>query len=136
MNKRNTYLLIAGILNLATAMIHLFAGQIDLIHPLMESELDIQIRTELLGAWHIVSVVLLGSSYMLIRQGLGSLQNQLLSKTIAWAYILFSIVFILSSLYTHTFAPQWILLLPIGILVLLGVKHGDGKKPFQSFLQF
>ena len=122
MKKRNTYLLIAGILNLATAIIHLWGGQMDLINPLMESGLDIQIRTELLGVWHIVSVILFGSAYILIQQGLRKMPNPQLTRIIGWAYILFALVFILSSLFTLTFAPQWILLLPIGLLAILGAK--------------
>ena len=62
MKTKNTYLIIAGVLTLFTAFLHLIGGQIDLINPLFKSNLENQIQTELLGVWHMVTIILFASS--------------------------------------------------------------------------
>lgn len=117
--NRNIYWIIAGVLNALTALIHLIGGQIDLVQPLLNSGLTMQAKAEWLGVWHVVSVLLFASSYVLLKGGLNtSKSNPDLIHLIGILYVLFSVVFILSSFYTKMFAPQWVLLLPIGLLSL------------------
>ncbi len=118
------YWIIAGTINLFTALLHTFGGQIDLVNPLLDSNLNIQSKTEWLGVWHIVTVILFVSSYYLIKYGLNKINSSLqVIQLIGILYLLFSFAFIISSLYTTEFAPQWILLLPIGVLSLIGIKY-------------
>lgn len=124
MTKRNRYLIIAGIINSFTALLHTVAGQMDLVNPLMEGNLSTQSKTEWLGVWHMVTVILFVSSYYLIKNGFNSTKGKSdVFQLIGILYILFSAAFIISSLYMTVFAPQWILLLPIGVLSLIGAKH-------------
>jgi len=131
MKKRNTYWIIAGIINAFTALLHFIAGQIDLVNPLLESNLSIQSKTEWLGAWHIVTIILFVSSFYLLKNGLNnSKSNSELVQLIGILYVLFSAVFIISSLYMTVFAPQWIVLLPIGLLSLIKTNQENKKYTF------
>jgi uncharacterized membrane protein len=122
--NRNIFWIIAGIINLFTALLHVIAGQIDLVKPLLESDLSFQLKTEWLGVWHMVTAILFVSSYYLLKNGLKNTEKS--SDTIqliAIVYIFFSLAFVISSLYNNVFAPQWILLLPIGVLSLIKKNH-------------
>ncbi len=120
--KRNIYLIIAGVINLFTAFIHVIAGQFDLVDPLIESALNQQIKTEWLSVWHIITVTLFLSAFYLLRQGIKPSKNDTkqLIQFIGFLYTLYAFVFVICSLFMSKFAPQWILLLPIGILAILG----------------
>ena len=56
---KNRYLIIAGILNLMTFFLHLIGGQVDLVNPMMETSLSLEKSTQLVGAWHMVTIILL-----------------------------------------------------------------------------
>lgn len=122
MKTRNYYLLIAGIICLFTALLHTLAGQIDLVEPMMTSSLQEQTKTELLGVWHMVTVVIFVAAYILLRNGWKPRENQgALLKGIAYLFLAFGGVFIGVSLFRGVLAPQWILCLPIGGLALRGI---------------
>lgn len=123
MKAKNLFLLIAGVLNLFTAFVHLIGGQLSLVNPMLASSMTTQQQAEWLGGWHIISIVLLLTSLPLIRAGLKPMRHSTdLLIFIGWLYVLFAAVFVGASLYMNILAPQWILLLPIGILTLLGAK--------------
>lgn len=114
---------IAGILSLITACVHLILGQLDLVHPLINSNLEIQIVGEFIGVWHIVTILLFYTAYLLIKigfKGFDDAQKSLL-QFIGWLYILAAIPFMISSIWFSVFALQWILLLPIGVLTIYGL---------------
>ena len=116
-----TQLKIAGLLNLLTALVHTILGQQDLVTPLLVSELDNQVRAEWMGAWHMITLLLFFTSYVILKSGFGSHQQLPLQtlKTIGWIYVLSGLPFIVSSIYFSVLAPQWILIIPIGLLLVL-----------------
>jgi len=124
MKTKNTFLIISGLINLFTFLLHVIGGQISLINPLLDSNLELQIKTELLGVWHMVTIILFVTSIILLYLGFKQnkkLNIQLLSF-IGYLYILFSIPFIIISIIYGLLVPQWILLLPIGVLTIFGIK--------------
>jgi len=124
MKTKNIYLIIGGIINLFTAFLHLIGGQITLIKPLNDSNLELQVKTELLGVWHMVTIILFLTSFLLLYFGFKqgkSLPKELI-KFIGYIYILFSVSFIILSIINSQLAPQWTLLLPIGVLALIGIR--------------
>jgi len=121
MKTRNYHLITAGIINLFTALLHTIGGQLDLINPMLSSSLNISEKTQLLGVWHMVTVILFSSSLLLLYYAFNK-KDRILIRVIGYLYILLSIPFIVISLLYGTLVPQWILLLPIGILSILGVK--------------
>jgi len=125
--KRN-YLKVAGIINLVTAMVHLVAGQIDLVVPLVNSNLEIQAKGEFVAVWHMITILLFLTAFLLLKAGFGKSQDPTPLKSIGMLYILFGIPFIFSSIWFSIFAPQWILLMPIGIFTLLGIRKVQPNK--------
>jgi len=124
---KNGYIFSAGVICAITALIHTIGGQLDLVTDLLNSNMDKQAQTEWLGAWHMVTVVLFTFAYYLLKAGRTESDkiNAGLLNAIAIQCILFSIVFIVASIVMQVFAPQWTLLLPIGILILLGLKKSN-----------
>ena len=122
----NTWIFSAGIFGLLTSCIHLFAGQMEPIRPLLQSDLADIPKATLLACWHMVSATLVLSGFVLTYVGwfnLNSYQNVVIG--ISASFIIFSVVFIgvgwyFFNLKTFTKLPQWVLLLPIGILGLIG----------------
>ena len=122
----NIWIFIAGIIGLFTFFVHLFAGQIDPVRPFLKSDLPDIPKATLLGCWHMVSVTLLISGLVLTYAGwfnLSSLQNIVIGISVS--FLIFSLVFITVGWYffkSQVFLklPQWILLLPIGTLGLVG----------------
>jgi len=111
-------------MNLFTAFLHLIGGQIDLVNPLLDSSITTQQKGELTGAWHIVTILLFFTAFIILQSGFKNkdLQNSQQLKSLAIFYILSGVPFIAISVWLGIFAPQWILLMPIGILLLLGLQ--------------
>ncbi len=122
--KRNVYWLIAGGINFFTAILHTLGGQMSLVNPLIESNISAQAKAEWFGAWHMVTIILFFTSYLVIKNGLQNVQNRQteLIKYIGYLYIALAFPFIVSSILHSLLAPQWILLLPIGFLIYCGTK--------------
>ncbi|CAH9061668.1 hypothetical protein PSECIP111951_02536 [Pseudoalteromonas holothuriae] len=122
----NVWILLSGITALITSLIHIFAGQIDPIKPFLNSELPDIPKATLLGCWHIVSLVLVISGVTLTYIGWFNrieLQNVVLGLSIT--FVAFSLVFLAVGWFffgykTFFKLPQWVLLLPIGVLGLIG----------------
>lgn len=121
---KKIYIKLAGIINLITGLVHLIAGQMDLVNPLINSNLSVQQRAEWIGVWHIVTIFLLFTSYLFLRAGFVEVSNSNLQqlKPYAVLYMLIGLPFIVSSIYFSVLAPQWILLMPIGTLLLIGLR--------------
>lgn len=123
----NTWVFAAGIVSIFTSIVHIFAGQVDPVKPFLKSNLPDIPKATLLGCWHIVSTILVTSGFVLSYIGwfnLGLYQNIVIGISIS--FVIFSCVFITVGWYFfkyHTFVklPQWTLLLPIGVLGLVGV---------------
>lgn len=121
--KKNIPILIAGVIMAFTSILHLTGGQVDHVEPLMASELDPTDKTVLLGVWHMVTVALLIMSYWLIKQGLKPVVESYDAMLfIALLNLLFALVFIVVSIVRGVFAPQWILFLPMSLLILFGLR--------------
>ena len=124
MKPKNLFLILSGMLNLFTFFLHLIGGQISLIKPLLNSNLDLQIKTELLGVWHMVTIILFITSVILLYIGFNQRKKIFIELLIfiGYLYIFFSLPFIIISILYGLLVPQWILLLPIGIGTMIGVK--------------
>ncbi len=122
----NTYLLSAGAIGLLTSTAHIVGGQQTLIRPFLQSNLADDVKGCLLVCWHMISAYLLLSACLYLYAGFNhSPDRTLLLDALSASYILFTALFI--AIGSHFFGPrtlvklpQWILLLPIGTLGLLG----------------
>lgn len=121
---RNNYHLAAGIIYLFSAVLHLIGGQLALVNPLLDSELDLQVRTEWLGAWHIITVMLFYFGYILLKNGLRyQTKDESLIKAIGVLSALFCLSFLGAGLWLQCHAPQYILFAPVVILIYFGFKN-------------
>lgn len=127
---KKIYIKIAGIINLLGAILHTIGGQMELVNPLLDSNISIQQKSELTAAWHIVTILLFLTSYIILKVGFlkGSNQKKEQLKSIAVLYILSGIPFIITSYIYNTNAFQWILLMPIGFLLFIGLQKSSIKK--------
>ncbi len=124
MNSRNKFWIIAGILNLLTFLLHLIGGQLDLVNPMVNSSLSIERSSQLVGAWNMVSIILLATSYVLLSAGFGKKYstNTEMIKSVGYLNLSFCFPFIIAGFYYGLFVPQWIFFLPIGVLTIIGLK--------------
>jgi len=120
-HMKNKYLLIAGILCMVTAFLHLISGQASLVSPLLISNTTDQVKGEWIGVWHMVTIILFYSAWILLRPFQSS-QVELL-KFLGKSFIAFGLVFVMTSLYFGLLTPQFILLIPIGVLILMEVNR-------------
>ncbi len=119
---KNYYWFWGGLITLFTAVLHTVGGGVALVGPLLNSSLDIQTKTELHSVWHLITVLLFATAYVILvncRKQKAE-DTALVIRYISYLFMLFGLVFILVSLYHMTFAPQWILFFPIGLLLILG----------------
>lgn len=121
---KNNYWIIAGGLNLFVFFLHLIGGQTELVNSMLNTDLSVDIKSQWVGAWHMVTIILFGTSLILLLAGFNKKYstNTDLLKLIGYLNLLFCLPFILSGFYYGILVPQWILFLPIGILIIIGLK--------------
>ena len=130
MKTKNRYLIIAGILNLMTFFLHLIGGQVDLVNPMMETSLSLEESTQLVGAWHMVTIILLVTSGVLLSAGFGKKysNNIEMLKSIGYLNLFFCLPFLIAGFYYGLLVPQWIFFLPIGALTMMGLNKSEYLK--------
>jgi len=124
MKARNKYWITAGVLNLITFFLHLIGGQLDLVNPMLETSLSVEKSAQLVGAWNMVTIILIATSYILLSAGFGKKYsaNMELIKMVGYLNLSFCLPFIIAGFYYGLLVPQWIFFLPIGIFILIGLK--------------
>lgn len=123
MKSKNNYLIIAGVLNILTFFLHLIGGQLDLVNPMIDTSLSIEKSSQLVGAWNMVTIMILATSYILLSAGFGKKysENTEMLKLIGYLNLSFCFPFIIAGFYYGLLVPQWIFFLPIGILTIIGL---------------
>jgi hypothetical protein len=124
----NPWLLAAGTLAAVTAAIHIIAGHVVRVVPLLGSSLEVVPKRTLHAVWHMVSADLVLSAAALCY--LGALEpdgHRLLAYFIAVLFVSYATVFLFIAMsigWPHLLLrlPQWMLLLPIGVLSGLGAR--------------
>ncbi len=130
----NRPLLVATLIATFTAILHAFGGTPEIEGPLLQSNMPQEVGLMLLACWHMVTAAL---TLTAISLGL-ALRNPnptSLAKVtlISYLWLSFGGVFILIDLLyagPHMLLqlPQWVLLLPVGILGLWGVNTANQQQ--------
>lgn len=122
--QKNVYWIIAGFVNLGIFLLHLIGGQLELVNPLLNSNLSKVVISQWTGAWHMVSIVILATSTVLLLAGFNKKyqENLELIKFCGYLNFAFCIPFICASLYFDLFVSQWILFLPVALFANIGIK--------------
>lgn len=112
-------LLSASLINLTVAVVHIVIGEMAVVAPLLASDAPDLVQATLHAAWHMISVVLLLSSFALFR---ASREDGVdpdagaLPTYIGVQYIALALVFVVASVVYGQAFIQILMLLPIGIL--------------------
>jgi hypothetical protein len=130
----NRPLLAATLLAAITAALHTFGGTQEIEGPLLQSNMTQEVSLMLLACWHFVTAAL---TLTAIALGLAIRKpnpKSMASVTlISYLWLSFGTVFILIDLLyagPHMLLqlPQWVLLLPVGVLGLWGVNTANNQQ--------
>jgi hypothetical protein len=121
----NRLLFVAALLAAFTSVVHIFAGGVDVVSPLIASSMAGEPKLTLYAAWHMVSVVLAMSAAALF---FGSFPRyayaaRYLVLFVSALWCAFGVVFLVVAAVQPENSwllklPQWALLLPVGLLGL------------------
>lgn len=124
MNKR---LALASIVAALATAVHFFAGSNDVATPRLASGLPDEVPLTLYAAWHMVSALLGSSAVVLARAARPRYRSRMRAavRLVAFLWLASSAVFLVvaatqpgEGLFLEL--PQWILLLPVGLLAWWG----------------
>lgn len=131
----NRPLIIAAFLAAVTAAIHIFAGGADVAAPLLASSMAEEPKLTLYAVWHMASVALTLSAVALF---VGSLPRHAQASRYLVLFVsalwgAFGVVFLVVVAMQPDSGwllklPQWILLLPVGVLGLWAHRSGSALK--------
>ncbi|MGC5038692.1 MULTISPECIES: hypothetical protein [unclassified Streptomyces] len=121
----NGWLLTAGVVAAATTLVHLTAGGRSVVRPLLGSAMAAEPRRTLHVVWHMVTADLLLSSVVLLVSAFAAAPSTPLVRFMAAQYLAYAAVFLVVALAADwprplLRLPQWMLLLPVGVLALVG----------------
>ncbi|MEV0945258.1 hypothetical protein [Rhodococcus sp. NPDC049939] len=122
----NGMLLAAGVTAAGVAVIHLVAGHADVVRPLLASTLAQVPKRTMHSVWHLVSADLVFAAAALVYLGLVQPEGtRLVGLLLAAHFAAYAGVFLAITLTfdgsSRLFRlPQWLLLLPVAVLALLG----------------
>jgi hypothetical protein len=123
----NGWLLTAGAIAAATTLIHATAGGRSIVRPLLGSAVAAEPKRTLHVVWHMVTADLLLSSIALLALAFADAPSTALVLFIAAQYLAYAVVFLIITLAADwprplLQLPQWMLLLPVGVLALIGTR--------------
>jgi hypothetical protein len=123
----NKLLVTASALAAFTAVLHTFGGTPEIETPLLHAPLAPHISLLLYACWHLVTIALALSAleFFISAKPEHAVQSHYMALFISFMWIGFGLVFVVvdiaySGLAMLLTLPQWILLIPIGLLGLWG----------------
>ena len=124
MNIANYWWLGAGVMAIFCAFVHLIAGHYDPVRPFLLTNMKTSVKSTMYACWHMVTIVLFSSGVWLIFSAYKP-NMDIGVMFISVQYILFALLFLWVAWRLHLpnllfSLPQWILLLPVGVLGLIG----------------
>lgn len=136
--KTNRLLLVSGLIAAFTAALHTFVGTPEIQEPLLGSAIPQPVSLLLYACWHLVTVTLVFSALALIWSARAKNRTSAgaLPRFVSWLWLLFGLVFVAVALVFSgpsglLVLPQWALLIPVGILGLLGDRKRAPGAVFQ-----
>ena len=122
----NWLIISSGVLASITAFFHIFSGGREVAGPLLASTTKEEVKLTMYACWHLVSISLGVSSLALLANGIGFYDSPALIVFISLLWLLYGIVFLAVTLHIAKPKglfrfPQWTILIPVGLLGLLGV---------------
>ena len=123
----------AGLLAAFTAAVHVFAGTPEVMPTLRAVPPAVGLL--LLACWHLASVTLAASAAALLWSArcAARAEARVLARWVATIWLLFALVFLAVAI-AHwgwdgiAVLPQWVLLLPVGVLALSGARRAGAAR--------
>jgi len=129
----NKILLTTALFAAFTAALHTFGGTPEIETPLLQAPLAPEISLLVFACWHLVTAALTLSTigFFISATPKHAVQSHYMALFISTMWILFGLVFVIVDI-TYVGLPmlfklpQWILLIPIGVLGLWGCSRVKG----------
>ncbi|MFE6199256.1 hypothetical protein [Streptomyces sp. NPDC057838] len=123
----NGWLLTAGGIAAVTTLVHATAGGRSVVRPLLGSTVAAEPKRTLHVVWHMVTADLLLSSIALLVLAFAAAPSTWLVVFIAAQHLAYATIFLVITLSADwprplLQLPQWMLLLPVAVLALLGTR--------------
>lgn len=125
----NRILMLASLLAAATAAIHVFVGGADIATPLLASALESEPKLVLYACWHGASAAFVLSALALLigaLPGHAAASRYLIAAVSIWWLSLGGVFLAIIATQPGEgllwLMPQWVLLLPVGLLGLLSLR--------------
>ncbi len=131
MFQKNIFWIIAGLLNLAAALIHMFPKQEAFIDPILAtSQLKNAVVSEIFGVWHMVTVLLFLTTFFLLMKGFSGEkpQNTEGACLVGILFFVLTLPYIAVFEMFRNFVPFGFLFLLMGIFVFIGVYREKKNK--------
>jgi hypothetical protein len=135
----NKALLLASVLATAVTAIHVIAGGNDVAAPLLASQLAEGVRLTLYAVWHMASVLLGASALTLGWAALPgrSAPAESAVRLVALLWVASGIAFLVVGITQPGDGlllklPQWLLLIPVGVLAWLGANNSSKPTPLRG----
>ena len=124
-NPMNWLILASAFIAGATTLIHALVGGREVAAPLLRSQVSEEVRLTMYACWHMVTAALGLTSIALLLVGLELIKENSLAQFLGILWLLFAFVFLFVTMVLANPRgwfrfPQWTLLLPVGVLALLG----------------
>lgn len=131
-HSRNGYFLAAAAITGLATLIHGIGGEIVNMRPMLAADLDPTTQIEIWGVWHGYTILLAGSTWMLLQMAAGRPPSTDLSKLLVGFYLLNGLVwlgFVIATAPDNLLnTPQWFILLLVGALIVLGERRNTQKE--------
>lgn len=117
------WLYAASVLSALTFFVHVLGGGKSAARPLLDSELENEVKYTNYYCWHIVTIVIgaMAICFFLSASSTASVDLAILSSALALAFAIWSGALTILKRQSVLALPQWILFLPIAIMGFLGL---------------
>jgi len=117
----NRLMFASGVVVAGTAVVHLVAGQIDPVRPLLAATMNESSKWTLHACWHLVSADLVLAAAVLVYLARNDDPGIAAPRLISAHFLAYGLVFIVIGLTSAgprglVVLPQWVLLLPVAAL--------------------
>ena len=129
---RNRYFIAAGLFGLFTTGVHLVAGQVGIVEPMLAATFDPTAKYTMLACWHLVSADLALTTAAFLAAGWrpdtyavnGVLPAFAMAHWVLWTVVFLSVAAVADMPGAFVALPQPVLFVPVIAAALLGLRMG------------
>ncbi len=125
----NKWIFSAGMLSVLTLLLHVFGGGPEILVPVLESELSVELKAILSVVWHMVTAILALNALALFCAARPHAFRKPLVVLVSSQNLAFAALFVfygLTRLGTLLPMPQWVIFIVLAGLALAGLRNAGG----------